>query len=445
MKKNIIAFAALCLALSSCEEFQPVFTFKYPEPANTTVVTDDPDIIAGFDEDALDYFGVEKFTTIKALKALYKTAGKPVLIEDPIVIRGEVVSSDESGNVYRELYLQDKTGGIDFKIGRSSSYDDYKPGQILYIDCSDLYVGEYGYKDKDYAGHGQIQLGLKRNTIEDDSGNELNADDYEISYVDLECVLRKHVMKGPVLDETRIQPKRDLKASDILSYGYDEVVGKKLKPQPFQTSLQNDLVGILVEISGLKYSKEVFALIYPNPNLKHTKEEALNRVFISKPDEKDVVAGVDYTYGIKWWALTKNRFARMVLDGNGDETVATQWDALEVGSGNTHYGAISTTYTDFEFFGEKILYKDMILTYPSAQSVSQYFKYGDSPVAIRTSGYARFADVEMPAEVRSGAKSIDVVGILSRYEGSPQITMLDAWFTDDPSHKSILDPKYAKN
>ena len=154
---------------------------------------------------------------------------------------------------------------------------------------------------------------------------------------------------------------------------------------------------------------------------------------------------MDYTYGIKWWALTKNRFARMVLDGNGDETVATQWDALEVGSGNTHYGAISTTYTDFEFFGEKILYKDMILTYPSAQSVSQYFKYGDSPVAIRTSGYARFADVEMPAEVRSGAKSIDVVGILSRYEGSPQITMLDAWFSDDPSHKSILDPKYAKN
>ena len=443
MKKYIIAIAAICLAVSSCEEFQPVFTFKYKAPANETIVTDDPDIIADFDEEALDYFGVEKFTTIKALKAMYKKHGEPKCIEGGVVIRGEVVSSDESGNVYRELYLQDATGAIDFKIGRSSSYDDYKPGQILYVDCEDLYVGEYGYKDRDYAGCGQIQLGFKRNTIEDDSGKELNADDYEIGYVDLEYILRKHVMKGPVLDETRIVPKSDIAASQILSYGYDDVVKKKKSPTAFQTSLQNDLVGQLVELKGLSYGKEIFVLCYPNPNLKHTKEEPQNRVFLSKPDESDVVAGVDYTFGVKWWALTKNRFTQMVKDGCGNETVAAQWDALEVGSGNTHYGAISTTYTDMEFFGEKILYKDMILTYPSSQSVSHYFKFGEAPIAIRTSGYARFADIPIPEEVRNGSKTIDVVGILSRYEGSPQITMLKAWVSGE-AEVDILDPKNVK-
>ena len=444
MKKIVFAFAAICLAVSSCKEFQPVFTLKYSEPENKTIITDDPDIIADYDERALDYFGAEKFTSIKALKALYKKHGEPKLIEETLVIRGEVVSSDESGNVYRELYLQDETGAIDFKIGRSSSYDDYKLGQILYINCEDLYVGEYGYKDKDYAGCGQIQLGWVRNTIEDDNGKVLNADDYEIGYIDLEFILRKHVLKGVILDETRRKPNSSITGDQILSYGYDEVVGEKKKPTPFQTILQNDLVGQLVEFKNLSYSNEVFVLFYPNPNLKHTKDEPQNRVFLSKPDKAEVVAGVDYTYGVQWWALTKKRFTDMVKDGCGNEVVADQWDALEVGSGNTHLGAISTTYTDMDFFGEKILYKDLILTYPNSQSVSHYFTYQGSPVAIRTSGYARFADVPLPDAVRNGNATIDVIGILSRYEGSPQITMLDAWLSSDSGKKSILDPKNVK-
>ena len=81
----------------------------------------------------------------------------------------------------------------------------------------------------------------------------------------------------------------------------------------------------------------------------------------------------------------------------------------------------------------------MILTYPSAQSVSQYFDYQGSSVAIRTSGYARFADVEIPESVRNGTETLDVVGILGRYEGSPQITLLDAWLSSDTAHsKSII-------
>ena len=500
MKKYIVALFALAVMAVSCREFEPVFTLKYQDTPLDQPVTD---------EYALARFGADAFTTIADLKKLYVKHGEPVEIFDSIVIRGEVTSSDESGNVYREMFLQDATGAIDFKIGRSSSYDDYKPGQILYVNCNGLVLGEYGFKDRDYSGSGQLQLGLKRNMAMNlDKGEFEAADDYETSYIDLEPVLRAKVLKGAILPaEERIKPKSDITGAQILSYGYDEVVVQKKKPQQFQlsTNIQEPLVGMLVELKGLKYGNEVFTLFYPNPNLNHTSTDGKNRVFLSLPNENEQWESYDYTYGVPWWALTKLRFTKMVegaksvsapqfsdyadvldanvvslLKENGIEDVVdlfattpkaiadkkitglgakeaqdavtailgkmdpetrtqVEWFTLVVGSGSDKYGSMGKIMTDEGFFGVEMPYLDMILTYPSAQSVSQYFDYQGSSVAIRTSGYARFADVEIPESVRKGTETLDVVGILGRYEGSPQITLLDAWLSSDTAHsKSII-------
>ena len=307
MKKYIVALFALAVMAVSCREFEPVFTLKYQDTPLDQPVTD---------EYALARFGADAFTTIADLKKLYVKHGEPVEIFDPIVIRGEVTSSDESGNVYREMFLQDATGAIDFKIGRSSSYDDYKPGQILYVNCNGLVLGEYGFKDRDYSGSGQLQLGLKRNMAMNlEKGEFEAADDYETSYIDLEPVLRAKVLKGAILPaEERIKPKSDITGAQILSYGYDEVVVQKKKPQQFQlsTNIQEPLVGMLVELKGLKYGNEVFTLFYPNPNLNHTSTDGKNRVFLSLPNENEQWESYDYTYGVPWWALTKLRFTKMV-------------------------------------------------------------------------------------------------------------------------------------
>lgn len=499
MKKYIVALFALAVTAVSCREFEPVFTLKYPDTPLEQPVTD---------EYALAKFGADDFTSIKDLKALYTKHGEPVEIFDPVVIRGEVTSSDENGNVYRELYIQDATGAIDLKIGRSSSYDDYKPGQILYVNCMGLTLGEYGFKDRNYSGSGQLQLGLKRNMAMNLEKGEFEAsDDYETAYIDLEPVLRAKVLKGVILpEEDRVKPKSDITGAQILSYGYDEVVGQKKSPQQFQavTNIQEPLVGMLVELKGLKYGNEVFTLFYPNPNLNHTSTDGKNRVFLSLPNQDEQWESYDYTYGVPWWALTKLRFTTLVegarsvtapqfseysdvLDANvvkllqengisdvvdlfattpkaiGDKKIAgltadaaqkavtailgkmdadtrtkVEWFTLVVGSGSDKYGSMGKTMTDESFFGVEMPYIDMILTYPSAQSVSQYFNYQGSSVAIRTSGYARFADVEIPASVLDGSETIDVVGILGRYEGAPQITMLDAWLSSDTAHANSL-------
>ncbi len=398
MKKLVIALAALTLAATSCEEFEPVFTLKYEEPAP---------FVGATDAQALAKFGVAEFTSIKDLKALYKSHGKPVKIEQPLVIRGQVTTSDESGNVYRELYLQDETGAIDFKIGRSSSYDDYKLGQILYINCNGFTLGEYGYKSGNYYGAGLVQLGLERGLKLDASGNWVNADEYEVSYIDFQPALDAHVLKGAILPESeRIQPLSTLSGQDL---------------EGIRNDLQNKYVGMLVTLKDVKYGnlrggKEVFALFYPDPNQNHTSNEPWNRVFLSSP--LNDTSADDYTFGVTTWALTKHRFQTLVASGI--------WDAVEAGSGGNMYGPIGSTLTPEDKFGYSRLYKDVILEFAGAQSVSQYFVYDGVEVQVRTSGYARFADFEIPADVRDGSKTLDITGILSRYQGSAQFTMLTA-------------------
>ena len=92
MKKTIIAIFALA-ALASCqsliEEWQPVFSIDPDEPAWFVPYTE---------ETLPDFNGT--FTTIKDLKAMYKN-GKPMEITGNVWIKGQVTSSDKTGNIYR--------------------------------------------------------------------------------------------------------------------------------------------------------------------------------------------------------------------------------------------------------------------------------------------------------------------------------------------------------
>ena len=103
---TLLAFCAV-----SCDEFPPV---KYDDPEPYEVYSD---------EDFSDC----TLVTVKDLKDMYKSS--PVNITDNIYIKAQVISSDQSGNLYRTMYLQDATAGIELKIGTRNLYNDYKLGQ----------------------------------------------------------------------------------------------------------------------------------------------------------------------------------------------------------------------------------------------------------------------------------------------------------------------------
>lgn len=381
MKKLLIAFAALA-ALVSCqslkEEWQPVFTFGDNEPAEFVPYTEAT--LPGFSG---------TFTTIHDLKALYKS--KPLEVSGNVWIKGQVISSDVTGNVYRELYIQDATGGIDVKIGKSSLYSEFTLGQWVYVYCDGLTLGAY---------NGMPQLGL--------AADETSTNEYETSYIDVQAIINQHIFRGA--SDTPLAPavvtEEDIKAA--ISAGFT-----------------GELWGKLVKIEGMKYGQQIFALFYPNSNLPHKSGNPENRVFLSDKG----------TWGITTWSCSKAGYINYLKSG--------AWDEAEVGSGATRYGSIATTTPRSAGLTGKTLdsfapyedttFKEIMIKFAVANYVSHYFKVGSTDVQVRTSGYAKFADVELDPALRDGSKTADIIGILTIYSGAAQFTLVD-----EPSQSVIV-------
>lgn len=94
-----------------------------------------------------DGSGITASSTIKELKDKYKSVISSdgyQLIEEDALIRGVVVGNDESGNIYKQLFVQDETGGICISIDGNNMNTNFHVGQELAIDCKGLYIGGYG-------------------------------------------------------------------------------------------------------------------------------------------------------------------------------------------------------------------------------------------------------------------------------------------------------------
>lgn len=72
--------------------------------------------------------------------------------DEPFIVKAVVVSSDQGGNCYKYITVQDETGGIEISVDRTGLYNDYPVGQTVYIDCRGLIVGDY---------HNKYQIGWK--------------------------------------------------------------------------------------------------------------------------------------------------------------------------------------------------------------------------------------------------------------------------------------------
>jgi len=83
----------------------------------------------------------EANTNIAGRKSYYH--GSNVLIDTNLIIKGVVTANDESGNFYKEIFLQDSTGAISIRLNSSTLYPVYPIGQLVYVKCNGLYLGSY--------------------------------------------------------------------------------------------------------------------------------------------------------------------------------------------------------------------------------------------------------------------------------------------------------------
>jgi hypothetical protein len=94
----------------------------------------------------------QQFYTIGSTKVVKKhTLGNP---PDSIVnpkdkylrfIKAVVVSSDEGGNYYKSMVIQDETGGVELELDANGLYNSYPVGQKIVLVCNGLVVGDYNY------------------------------------------------------------------------------------------------------------------------------------------------------------------------------------------------------------------------------------------------------------------------------------------------------------
>ena len=319
--KKIFAFVIALAALSACQEWDPVFTGDYGVPGDR-----EPMMVA-------------VNTTIAQLKQMYVDAGHAVEIGSGVHIGGQVVSSDQSGNLYRELYIQDATGAICVKVGKSSMYSDYHLGQWIYIDCSGLVIGAY---------NGMPQLG-----IEDESG------EYDTANIDAQYLIDTHIFKGR--RDAMPQPR--------------SVTAAELSQAVKDGGFKSDLWGAYVTLPGLTYRAKIFAILYAG-------DAANNRTYLR-----------DKSFGVTSWAMSKSKLQTLIAAGNFDEVLSDD---------------VRETY----------------IANASPVTMSQYFSLGGVDVQVRTSGYAKFADAEIPAAVIEGA-SVDITGLLTIYNSDAQFTLID--------------------
>lgn len=62
---------------------------------------------------------------------------------DHVIIGGRVVSSDEDGNVYQRIVLEDETSSIFVRIYSTKLFESYQYGQEVRIDVTGLLIGTY--------------------------------------------------------------------------------------------------------------------------------------------------------------------------------------------------------------------------------------------------------------------------------------------------------------
>lgn len=67
-----------------------------------------------------------------------------MVIEDDVVIKGKVISSDAEGNVYKSLYIYDGEQAIELRL-MNDNYVNYPLGQIIYVKAQGLSLASYRY------------------------------------------------------------------------------------------------------------------------------------------------------------------------------------------------------------------------------------------------------------------------------------------------------------
>ena len=146
----------------------------------------------------LEYNGTANMTIAEFQKFHTLDADDTVtLIDTNAIITGIVISTDQFGSCYKEIFFQDETGGISIRTSNTSYYTKYPIGQRIFVKAKDLYLGNYASG----PNYGFYQIG--------DYGNSNGGMEYLSANKENQHVFRSGLPVEPP------EPKRITKRSDV--------------------------------------------------------------------------------------------------------------------------------------------------------------------------------------------------------------------------------------
>lgn len=81
--------------------------------------------------------------TIQSIIARHTLGQAASKIEDDIILEGIVSGDDKSGNIYKNIFIQDSTAGIQIRVDATSLYNNYPTGRKVWVKATGLYIGDY--------------------------------------------------------------------------------------------------------------------------------------------------------------------------------------------------------------------------------------------------------------------------------------------------------------
>ncbi|QVY64789.1 DUF5689 domain-containing protein [Polaribacter sp. Q13] len=311
--------------------------------------------------------GALQLKTIKQLKELYIIGDDPLEIVSDIVVKGYVISSDKSGNFYKEFYMQDEpenpTAGIKVALNLSNSYNKFNIGREIYIRLKGLYVGETN------SGDGNITIGGKISAtdlteIENVTTNQIPNHIYRTetteeivpkvidfaginetdigTFVALENVFFDAKLAG----KSYVDPIEDFdtqrKIQTCLGLGYDELLVETSSFSRFSNETLPENAGTIKAIVSKDYGGDLIVLVLNDTNDVTMIDERctplpaeeystilLSENFDNESGDIDVFNWINYReVGTKSWrsytdTYSQSKAARMGSSSSGDESTVT--------------------------------------------------------------------------------------------------------------------------
>lgn len=151
--------------------------------------------------------------TIAQLKAMHTTAGNFDEINADMIISGVVIANDKSGNLYKQIYIQDASGAIQLMLDASGLYNSFPVGRKVFVKCKGLCVSDY---------NNMIQLGIKATVSGAPSLQAIASN-----------LLGQYVIGGSLNNTYNITAVADVNA--------------------LNTSMQDPLLGTVIELDGYEF------------------------------------------------------------------------------------------------------------------------------------------------------------------------------------------------